>query len=59
MFGSMERLEEGKKVSGWIHFPWFGITEKRVGWNVLDGTHRQKPFCANVNGKIDETTIFI
>jgi hypothetical protein len=39
MFGLVERLEKGKKVSGKIHFPLFGTTAKKEGKKVLDGTH--------------------
>jgi hypothetical protein len=39
MFGLVERLEKGKKVSGKIHFPLFGTTAKKEGKKVLDGIH--------------------
>jgi hypothetical protein len=39
VFGSLERLQEGKKVSGKNHFLLFGCTTKREGKKVLTGAH--------------------
>jgi hypothetical protein len=39
MFGSMERLQGGKKVGGENHFPLFGCTTKREGNKVLTTAH--------------------
>jgi hypothetical protein len=33
------KIEEGKKVSGLIHFPLFGNTVKGKGKKTLAGTH--------------------
>jgi hypothetical protein len=39
VFGSVERLQGGKKVRGENHFPLFGCTTKREGKKVLSGAH--------------------
>jgi len=59
MFGSMERLEEGKKVSGWIMFPSFGTTIKRERIECFSWDPRAKPFCAGLEGKVKKGPVFI
>jgi hypothetical protein len=39
VFGSMERLEEGKKVSGKNHFPLFGTLSERKERGIKVGPY--------------------
>jgi len=58
MFGSMERLKVGKKMSGWIHFLPFGTTKKRRGNNVLAETHNQNLFVLDWKEKVKKRHFF-